>query len=141
MPTSELPIDLADRIRTLHLMHNAIRGQAKLSSLTISGRLVKAAVKHAKWMAENANLDHTGNNGSSVGDRTRAEGFTWGRIAENIAMGQGTCKSVMIGWMKSPGHHRNIHLSDITVMGAGCVFSVDGEKKTPYWCVVFGREL
>ena len=122
-------------------MHNVVREKAKLSALGWSGRLETAARKHATWMAENANLDHTGDGGSSVGDRVKKEGFIWGRVAENIAYGQATALEVMRTWLKSPGHNANIHLGDITVMGAACILSVTANSETPYWCVVFGREL
>ena len=141
MPKSQTPVDYAKRGDIIWKMHNAIRGNAKLTQLGWSARLERAAQKHAAWMAENANLSHTGKDNSSVGQRTKAEGFTWGLIAENIAMGQTTCKEVMVGWMHSPGHHKNIHLADITTMGAACIMSVEGDRQTPYWCVVFGRQL
>ena len=69
-------------------------------------------------MAKNAVHSHTGENDQSVGTRATNEGFIWGKIAKTRARGQRSCDEVMTKWLTSPGHYANIHLGDITTMGA-----------------------
>jgi uncharacterized protein YkwD len=122
-------------------MHNAARARSNLHPLDLEGKLNRAAFLHCKWMAANAKMTHEQEDGSDVGDRVKAEGFVWGCVAENIAEGQQTCAEVMIKWLHSPGHNANIHDIHVNVMGACCLFSVQGAVRRPYWCVVFARAM
>ena len=45
--------------------------------------------------------------------------------------------SVMAGWMRSPGHRRNI-LGKFSEIGVGRAIARDGAS---YWCVTFGTPL
>ena len=53
-------------------------------------------------------------------ERSRAQGYDWRAIGENIAEGQTTVREVMQTWMDSPGHRDNI-LRDHTHLGVGFV--------------------
>ena len=87
--------------------------------LAFAETLIDAARGHSLWMLHNDIFSHTGQGGSSPGDRMRAAGYdftgswTWG---ENIAY-QGTTgglpvtafvESTYEGLFESPGHRTNI---------------------------------
>ena len=57
--------------------------------------------------------------------------------AENVAYGFDDVDSVMAGWMRSPGHRRNI-LGKFSEIGVGRAIARDGAS---YWCVTFGTPL
>ena len=59
-------------------------------------------------------------------------GFTSGWGAENIAMGYGSPKAAVKGWINSPGHYRNI-MSNHTYIGVGDT----SENGSNYWTQQF----
>jgi len=73
----------------------------------------------------------------SLGDRARYVGYTYGRIAENVALGFPNAETVVEGWMNSSGHRRNILDRDVIETGIGIARSSAGGI---YYCQVFGRQ-
>lgn len=117
---------------------NQARVENGLPPLTINAQLAAAAVKHASWMAANNRLDHTGEGGSSPGQRIAAEGYrasTWG---ENVASGYSNPESVMVGWMSSPGHRANLLGAQFREIGVGVARSAQGRL---FWTQVFGARV
>lgn len=112
--------------------HNTTRAFSNLPPLTYSATLAAAARQHANWMAVRGVMSHTGDNNTSVSDRIRAAGYQASRLGENIAAGYTSVEAVMQGWLKSPGHKRNI-LGAYTEIGLGHA-QLPGQKL--YWCVV-----
>jgi uncharacterized protein YkwD len=134
----QYPLDHRNRLADLLNLHNAARANANLGALTFNIALGRAACNHCWWMAATGTLNHTGENGSQLGERVSGEGYRWSTVAENIAAGDPTAAAVMHSWMNSTGHYTNIHRNAITMMGACCVIKGNG---TPYWCVVFAAPL
>lgn len=93
--------------------------------------LEKAAQNHSDDMDAHNKLDHTGSNGSSAGDRITAVGYSWTTYGENIAVGYPTEEAVIKGWLKSPGHCRNIMNAKVKEMGVA--------TKGAYWTQVFAK--
>jgi uncharacterized protein YkwD len=114
--------------------HNRIRVDAKLPALAVSSKLQAAAERHAKDMAARDRMTHKGGDGSAPIERIKATGYTYRRAGENIAAGRFTVERLMIGWMDSPPHKRNI-LGSFSQIGVACATSESGKR---YWCVTFG---
>jgi len=93
--------------------------------------LARAAQKHANDMARKKFFSHTGSDKSTLSDRVDREKFDWVVIGENIAMGHQNEEMAVEGWMKSPGHCKNIMNPEFKYMGAAV--SSDGK----YWVQVF----
>jgi uncharacterized protein YkwD len=75
--------------------------------------LEKAAKGHAWDMSNNNYFSHTSKDGRSMEDRIVFAGYIFNgfknfAIGENIAFGQTTITEVMNGWIKSPGHCKNL---------------------------------
>lgn len=87
---------------------NQLRAQASAAPLIASDALARAAEGHAQDMARHGYFAHQGRNGSSVGDRVRAQGYGFCFVAENIAQGQTSLTEVLQSWANSPGHRRNM---------------------------------
>lgn len=97
---------LADPVATDAL--NAFRSAKGRSVVTYSGALERTAQAHARDMARHGYFDHTGRDGSTIGDRLTAQGYGFCFAAENIAKGQLSLNEVMQSWENSPGHRKNM---------------------------------
>ena len=121
----------------LSAAHNAEREKEGRAPLKFSEKLTQAAAAHARDMALQQKLDHTGSDKSTSAERIKRTGYAYIVVGENIANGQQTVAEVMAVWMNSPGHRENI-LGDFTEMGAHCAADVEGEY---YWCVDLGNPM
>merc|ERR1719445_2724988 len=96
---------------------NRARRSAGAGNLTMTGALNRAAQRHARDCRANG---HTGSDGSSMGDRIRASGYSPMRAAgENVYRESrpGSVQNASNAWMNSPGHRRNILNSRFREMG------------------------
>ena len=109
-----------------------------VAEVTWSSTLTLAASEHSNNMANYNFFDHTGLDGSTVGTRVTAQGYTWSRVSENIAGGQISTQEVVDGWMSSEGHCINIMNSDVTEMGLACQVNSDSDYQR-YWTQVFAK--
>ncbi|HVV55414.1 MAG TPA: CAP domain-containing protein [Mucilaginibacter sp.] len=81
--------------------------------LTWNDELADAALSHAEDMSAHNYFSHTSRNGKTAPDRIIEAGYTYKgyksfAVGENIAEGQMSIAEVMDGWLKSPGHCRNL---------------------------------
>jgi uncharacterized protein YkwD len=136
-PRSAEPSEAPGLSEQLVKAHNARRAKASLPPLFPNPLLDAAAAAHAGEMADRRKMSHRGSDGSSPFDRIDRQGYRYRAAGENVAYGFDDVDSVMAGWMKSPGHRRNIlgHYSEI---GVGRAIAKDGAA---YWCVTFGTPL
>ncbi len=84
--------------------------------------LDRAALAHARDMAARGFFSHDspgGPNGDTFVERARAGGCFMLAGAENIADGQQSEAEVIEAWKGSPGHRRNMLVSDYTQFGLG----------------------
>lgn len=122
---------------------NKIRVEKKSPPLKLCAPLELAAQKYADYMARENFLSHTGKDGSKVGDRLTRAGYLWKSsntstyIGENIAAGQQSVKEVVSGWVKSPGHYKNLISKNFTHVGFGQSKSTNS-KYGIYWVQNFG---
>lgn len=85
--------------------------------VTWNNQLEAASLNHSKVMFRKNKLSHIEPNGSTAGERIKQAGYQWKSYGENIAQGFTSEKEVIQGWMKSPGHCRNIMNRNFTEMG------------------------
>jgi uncharacterized protein YkwD len=98
---------------------NAERAAAGCPALSVNAQLATAARGHSADMANRGYFSHTGPDGSTMQSRVEAQGYSWSRLAENIAAGDRTPESVVDGWMNSSGHRANIENCALTEIGVG----------------------
>lgn len=128
------PVEPSELVEQVVEAHNAYRAKAGLTPLVVNPELEAAADEQARDMAKRRKMGHKGGDGSSPFDRMKRQGYTFRAAAENVAYGFDDVGEVMTGWMKSPGHRRNI-LGNFSEIGVGRVIARDGAS---YWCVTFG---
>ena len=102
------------------------------AAVTWNDLLERAAINHSKDMSQNNYFSHTSPNGDNAGARIREVGYLWMAYGENIAMGYNNEKEVVAGWIKSPGHCKNIMNRNYKEMGVA--------KVNSYWTQTFGSK-
>jgi uncharacterized protein YkwD len=120
-PTVEV-IELTNRART----------NAGCAALRADPRLTAAAQGHSADMAARDYFAHDSPDGRTFADRITAAGYP-SPGGENIAKGQRTAAEVVLAWLNSPGHRRNIEDCSFTTIGVGLAGADD------YWTQDFGR--
>jgi uncharacterized protein YkwD len=98
---------------------NAARKRAGLKPLQLNSRLDQAAQRHAEDMLAHGYFAHRSPSGTTVRERSKAAGYAWRAIGENIAYGQTSVDEVIETWLESPGHRRNILSPDFRELGVG----------------------
>src|SRR5947209_11275099 len=96
---------------------NAERARYGLPALALDPSLQETARRHAAWMTNSHNLQH-----SSIG------------VAENIAWGQRSAQEAMSSWMSSSGHRANILNASYRRIGVAAYTAADGSC---FWCQQF----
>ncbi len=95
-------------------------------------QLEKAAINHSNDMFAHTYFSHTAQDGRGAGERISDVGYTWKAYGENIAMGYANEAEVVEGWLKSPGHCKNIMNKDFREMGVA--------RQGAYWTQDFGSK-
>jgi len=117
---------------------NEERTREGLATLRADARLSRAAQIQAEQMARAGRLDHVLPEAMHPRpeDRLAAAGYPWQAYGENLAVGYPDARSVVAGWIDSPGHRANIVGTAFTEIGAG--HALDGSGR-PYYAQAFGR--
>lgn len=110
---------------------------AAAAPLAWNDKLAEAALAHSRDMAEKNYFSHAAQDGGDASDRATRADYTWRRIGENIAAGQGSAQEVVSGWLSSPGHCTNLMKPEFTEMAAAFAVDTDSDA-TIYWTQVFG---
>jgi len=106
--------------------------------LVMSDTLHRAALAHARDMAERRILSHAGRDGSTPGERATRSGYGWRAVGENIAAGQSTAAQVVAEWLDSPRHCANLMDPDYSEMGVA--YAVDPQSEAGiYWAQLFAK--
>jgi uncharacterized protein YkwD len=119
---------------------NAYRKANGLKPLKLNTSLTEAAKNHSRDLAKWDRISHYGSDGSNPWDRVKRSGYNAKVAAENVGTGQVTVDEVMKGWQNSPGHNKNLLLSDASDMGIALVQDNKTEFKT-FWTLVVGSPL
>ena len=96
---------------------NTYRTDNGRAPVVYSHELERVARAHGMDMESKGFFSHTGSNGSGLGDRLRAGGYSYCFAAENIAKGQTSLGAVMNSWAKSKGHRKNMLHRKATAFG------------------------
>jgi uncharacterized protein YkwD len=102
-------------------------------------RLESAALSHARYLQSQNLFSHTGENGSTIGDRATAAGYTWQTVGENLAAGQIDIPTVIQGWIDSPLHCENLMNARFVDLGVALVQGTSSNTYRTYWAMALGR--
>jgi uncharacterized protein YkwD len=96
---------------------NEARAAAGVPALSLDSRLAAAAQAHSVDMACNNMISHTGSNGSTIGQRIVAAGYSPSWYVEIIAIGGP--QDAMTQWKASPDHWNAVLSRYATEVGIG----------------------
>jgi uncharacterized protein YkwD len=119
---------------------NQYRVENGLKPLKLHAELTAAAKTHSRDLSKWDRISHYGSDGSNPWDRVKRTGFKARLAAENVGTGQIDFKEVMKGWKESPGHNKNLLLSDAEYMGIALVQDPKTEFKS-FWTLVLGTSM
>lgn len=91
------------------------------SPLRWNDKLTTAAMDHSAYMARQRVLSHTGQGGSSSGDRVTKAGYSFLMTGENVALGYDNVQMAVFRWLKSAGHCKNIMEPNFQEIGVAYV--------------------
>ncbi len=104
---------------------NVQREQNKLTDLTISPDLTRAAQAKADDMVKRNYWSHTTPDGKQPWTFIDKTGYHYQAAGENLAYGFATSANTITGWMNSPGHRANILNSTYQQIGFGIANSTN----------------
>ena len=94
---------------------NKLRRQRHLRALKDNPQLLRAANQHSRDMVTSEYFSHDSPDGRSVANRVKGAGYVRGyarwQVGENLAWGSGvksSARRIVLAWMGSPGHKRNL---------------------------------
>ncbi len=119
---------------------NKYRKEKGLRALKLNSELSNASKAHSRDLAKWDRISHFGSDGSNPWDRVKRAGYNARLAAENVGTGQVTIDEVFKGWQESPGHNKNLLLTDAEHMGIALVQDPKTEFKT-FWTLVVGSPL
>jgi uncharacterized protein YkwD len=119
---------------------NQYRRDKGLKPLNLNAELTAAAKSHSRDLAKWDRISHYGSDGSNPWDRVKRTGYKARLAAENVGTGQVDFQEVLRGWKESPGHNKNLLLSDATHMGIALVQDPKTEFKS-FWTLVIGSPM
>ncbi len=123
---------LADETKNLTTLLNVERTAKGRKALAVSDVLNAVAQRHAEDMVAKGYFSHTGQDGSTLGNRMKRNGYKFCYAAENIASGQRSASETMTAWRNSAGHNKNNLSRKPTEVGAGFAGN-------SMWVLVFGK--
>lgn len=119
---------------------NQYRSEHGLKPLKLNPALTDAAKAHSRDLAKWDRISHYGSDGSNPWDRVKRTGYKPRLAAENVGTGQVSFNEVLRGWKDSPGHNKNLLLSDAREMGLALVQDPKTEFKS-FWTLVIGTAM
>jgi uncharacterized protein YkwD len=128
-PVASAPPSQPNDVQAVHAAINRHRQSRGCAPLVWSEGGARAAQRHSDDMVRRRYFSHTSPDGAQPWDRMRAQGLSFSRAAENIAMNGGGAQEVVRGWIDSPPHRANIENCALTHTGVGVAGS--------YWTQVF----
>ncbi|MEQ1536895.1 MAG: CAP domain-containing protein [Burkholderiaceae bacterium] len=126
---------------------NAIRSKSQVcggvtypavGALGWNSQLESAAAVHSNDMAVNNYFAHPGTDGLSVGGRSSAAGYSYGRVGENIAAGQSSASDVSGDWLASASHCANMMTASFVHIAVSCKTNPSATYVN-YWTLVMGN--
>lgn len=128
-PAPSAPAGGASPVVEMAALANRHRASAGCPPLAWLEGAARAARAHSDDMARRNYFDHVAPEGTGFPERLAREGVRLRMAAENIALDPGTPAQVLAGWVRSPGHRRNLENCAYTHHGIGV--------RGAYWTHVF----
>lgn len=127
-------ISLTDDEQKVFEKVNQLRKLYELYDYEINYDLCKLAREKAKNIRDLGYFEHHSPDLGYANDMMDRAGIGYKSAAENLAKGELTPSTAMLGWMNSPGHKKAIINETYKEIGIGVVYDDDGVS---YWVQMF----
>lgn len=108
---------------------NAMRAEGGLAPLTLSDKLTEQANVRAEELAWSGKHSHNRPGGPYFSSIFRENGFTSGKVGENIGWGYDSPAAVCKAWRESQTHYENIMNPEFKSIGIGVAADCDPSGK------------
>jgi uncharacterized protein YkwD len=129
-------------VEMLRLVNNLRRSRG-LTQMRMEPRLMLAAKRENVDIARYALMQHTGTDCSQLKDRVWDAGYTWTKIAENLAGGNATATATLGQWTSSKRHLFQLTLPGMTEAGLAYDYNPhpprDGIPIKHFWTLILAR--
>lgn len=135
------PPPIADAVADLVLDINRARAKRGASPVRLNDKLSQAAAAQADDMIARGYFAHVSPDGGTLGDRVGAARYSYRKVGENLAAGQGSTAEAVQAWNDSPGHARTMYDRDYDEIGLAYRLGPlkNGANVVPHvWVAVFG---
>eukprot|EP00210_Caulerpa_lentillifera_P008393 g8005.t1 len=106
---------------------NEVSGKS-LGPLKTGPTIMRLAQLHTDDQARMNTMSHQGSDGSDLQTRADRVDLPWGTVGENVAVGFSSAKAVVMAWMCSPPHRKNLMSCDFSTIGVGAGVSSAGRN-------------
>lgn len=132
-----------DRVREDMIVRvNALRSRAGLRPVRRNPKLEAAAQAHAVDLLVRSDYRHESRDGRDQGMRAVAAGYSTSSVAENLYEDVYSVDEAVEGWLRSPGHRRNLLDPACTDLGLGVAlgdgYGLDKGAYRVVWVQDFG---
>lgn len=117
---------------------NAERAARGLPALKVNPALGKAAQAHACDNAARGSISHVSSDGSRLQNRLKRAGYPYKTAAENTGRGFASGRRAVEWWMNSPGHRKNMLMSETREIGVGIALGREAEPRL-HWVINMGK--
>lgn len=129
-------------LRMLELV-NRVRTRRGHTSMKLEPRLMVAAKRHNLDIARYGLMQHTGTDCSQLADRVWDTGYTWTKIAENLAGGNATAAATLRQWTSSQRHLMQMTLPGMTEAGIAYDYNPSPPRSgipiKHFWTLILAR--
>lgn len=134
----DLPANAAQLATEAGRVMNVKRVKAGLKPLILDENLQAAAFAHACDMSKIGYFSHQGEDGSNHATRLKRQGCSAKISAENIAAGHTEPQPLVMAWMTSKGHRKNILMKrGVDRVGVGLAHAGKAFAHGFVWVAVF----
>jgi uncharacterized protein YkwD len=130
------------QIQAVECLINRARAQARRSALGDSAALTRAAALKGRQVASCSDFSHTPC-GSDFASTFRQAGYRYSSVGENLyagPWGRVSPRDVVLAWLRSPGHRKNMLSAGFRQVGAAPVRAngLLGDQVSVVWTATFG---
>ncbi len=139
-PVGDYKSAVAAEINAIRFRPQSCGGVAypAVGALGWNGQLEAAAAAHSTDMALNNFFAHPGSDGSRIGARASATGYSYKKVGENIAAGQSSAAQVSGDWLASASHCSNMMTASFVDIAVSCKYNPSSTYQY-YWTLVMGN--
>jgi len=132
-----------DKVLRMLALVNQVRARRGHTTMKLEPRLMVAAKRHNLDIARYALMQHTGTDCSQLADRVWDAGYTWTKIAENLAGGNESAVTTMRQWTGSSRHLMQMTLPGMTEAGIAYDFNPSPPRSgipiKHFWTLILAR--